>query len=85
MKTQLSAATHKTLSRAWRKLTTRHFELNGFASLDELLDEFDGVNCGGPFDFVLSRLDPALKFEPGNVRLSQNCDENLAATSWPCF
>lgn len=84
MQTQMSALTHKLLTRAWRKLTTKQFELNKFASLDELLAEFGNVDCGGPFDYVLSRIDPELAFEPGNVRLSPNRDdEDLAILSWP--
>ena len=86
MKAQISAATHKTLSKAWHQLRTKHFQLNGFDSLDHLIDEFDGVQCDGPFYYKLSRIDPDLLFEPGNVRLSPiRDDEDLTALSWPCL
>ncbi len=85
MQTQMCALTHKTVTKAWQKLATKHFELNGFDSLDQLIAEFDGHRCG-PFRYVLSRIDADLNFEPGNVRLSRIEDDgDLAGLSWPCL
>lgn len=86
MKCQQSTAAHKVLTRVWRKLATKHFGLNGFESLDQLLAEFCGATCGGPFGYVVYRIDPDLKFEPGNVRLAAvHDDSDLAAMSWPAL
>lgn len=86
MNAQLSAATHKTLSRAWNKLTTKHFAINGFNSLNELLAEFPISQCAGPYPYRLSRIDGDMPFEPGNVRLSQvQDDEELAALIHPAI
>lgn len=80
---QISALTHKTLSKAWEKLRNRHNELNGFRSLEQLVEEFGGFRHG-PFRYVLTRIDPDLNFEPANVRLERIEDDgDLAGLPWP--